>query len=93
MCELMAWHDRGTAWARHAMCELAFNCIQDHTAQTSWQWRVSNPHTLSPLSAIISLPKAICSFIKTVTYLLYTSLWQFYPLHMSLNISHQNQQW
>jgi hypothetical protein len=23
MCELTAWHDRGTAWARHDMCESA----------------------------------------------------------------------
>jgi len=22
---LAAWHGRGTAWARHAMCESAFN--------------------------------------------------------------------
>jgi len=50
------------------------NSIQDHTVNTCWQWRVSNPHTLSPLSAIISLPKAINSFIETVTYLQYTGL-------------------
>jgi len=23
MCELTAWHGRGMAWARHAMCESA----------------------------------------------------------------------
>jgi len=24
---LAAWHERGTAWARHAMCESAFNIV------------------------------------------------------------------
>jgi hypothetical protein len=28
MCELMAWHGRGTAWARHAMCESALTVSQ-----------------------------------------------------------------
>jgi hypothetical protein len=25
MCELRTWHDRGTAWAQHAMCESALS--------------------------------------------------------------------
>ena len=29
---LAEWHGRGTAWARHAMCESVFNVCQDrHT--------------------------------------------------------------
>ena len=27
MCELTARHDRGTAWARHAMCESALTVL------------------------------------------------------------------
>jgi len=32
MCELTARHGRGTAWAQHAMCELAFrdSCLSSH---------------------------------------------------------------
>jgi hypothetical protein len=33
---LAARHGRGTAWARHAMCELAFNVsVTDHVSQTT----------------------------------------------------------
>lgn len=79
-------------WMERCCIHSTLNCIQGHTVHTSWQWRVSNPRTPSPLSAITSLPKAIYSSIKTVPYLQYTSLWQSYPLHISLDISHQYQQ-
>jgi len=40
---LAAWHGRGTAWARHAMCELAFRVAENFL----YSFRVSNAYIYS----------------------------------------------
>jgi len=37
MCELTARHGRGTAWTRHAICELALNVILGSSFLLVWR--------------------------------------------------------
>ena len=38
MCELKARHGRGTEWARHAMCELAFTVEWEPLSMAGRYW-------------------------------------------------------
>jgi len=52
MCELLAWHGRETAWAWHAMCELAFTAAAlaaDITMTGSKRHEISTEQTINLL--------------------------------------------